>query len=102
MKKQAASSSFKGIKPHNDLGVMLEKAKLHNHLNLLLQEKLPAQFKGIALCLVEDKKVTLIAGNSSLAFRAEKQKKMLLTIVQQLESLSQTKFISIKVDKKKY
>ena len=102
MKKQAASSSFKGLKPHNGLGALLEKAKLHNHLNLLLQEKLPTQFKGIALCLVEDKKVTLIAGNSSLAFRAEKQKKMLLAIVQQLESLSQTKFISIKVDKKKY
>ena len=102
MKKQAALSSFKGLKPHTDLGALLEKAKLHNHLNLLLQERLPAQFKGIALCLVEDKKVTLIAENSSLAFRAEKQKKMLLDILQQLESLSQTKFISIKVDKKKY
>ena len=102
MKKQAASSSFKGLKPHKDLSVLLEKAKLHNYLNLLLQEKLPAQFKGIALCLVEDKKVTLIAENSSLAFRAAKQKKMLLNIVQQLDSLSQTKFISIKVDKKKY
>ena len=102
MKKQEASLSLEDLKPQKGAGLLLEKAKLHNHLDLLLQEKLPPQFKGLTLCLVEDKKVTLIAGNSSIAFRAEKQKKTLLAIIQQLESLSKTKFISIIVDKKKY
>ena len=69
----------------------------------MLQAALPSKFKGITLCLVEDKKRSaLIAKNSSLAFRAEKQKKMnYLAIIKQLDGLSQTKYISIKDESKK-
>ena len=82
--------------------ILVKKAKLHNNLNLLLQEALPEKLKGIELCLVEEKKVTLIAENSSLAFRAKKQQKILLDIIKKIEGLSKTRSISIAIDKNNY
>ena len=97
-----AKVTLKDFRPEESLGLLLKKAKLHNHLNLILQESLPKQFRGITLCLVKDRQVSLIALNSAVAYRAEKQKKALLNIVRQVEGLSDTKSISIKVDEKKY
>ena len=97
-----ATTNLNEFKLEEGLEVLLKKAKLHNRLNLLLQGVLPKQFKGITLCLVEEKKVTLIALNSALAYRAEKQINTLLAIVKKVEGLSQIKSISVKVDKNKY
>ena len=102
MKKQVTKATLKDFKAEESIGLLLKKAKLHNRLNLSLQESLPKQFRGITLCLVEDRKVSLMALNSAIAYRAEKQKKALLDIVKQVEGLSNTKSISIKVDEKKY
>jgi hypothetical protein len=53
------------------------------------------------LCLVEEQKVTLLAANASVAFRAEKQRTVLLSIVQQVDGLSHAKSVSIKIEKSK-
>jgi hypothetical protein len=42
----------------------------------------------------------LLAKNSSIAFRAEKQKKQLLSLIKKIDGLTNIKSISIKVDKK--
>ena len=102
MKKQLSKSTLKDFKPKRGLGLLLKKASFHNHLNRIFQGVLPKKFKGITLCLVTDRKVSLIALNSAVAYRAEKQKKALLDIVRQIEGLSDTKSISIKIDEKKY
>jgi hypothetical protein len=44
----------------------------------------------------------LLAKNSSIAFRAEKQKTKLLSFVKKIEGLSNINSITIKVDKKNY
>ena len=88
--------------PKSTLGSLLKKAKLHNHLSALLNKEIPPQLKGLTLCLVEQQKVVLIAENSTIAFRAEKQKKLLLEIINRVEGMPQIQAISIKVDIKKY
>ncbi len=85
-----------------NLGPLFEKAKEHNRLNSLLKEKFPAQFKGLNLCLLDGPKVTLLAKNASIAFRAEKQQGMLLSKIKEIDSLSNIKTIVIKIDKKNY
>ena len=97
--KDKTTTNLTNFKPGGELGEMFEKAKLHNHLNSLLQGLLPPQFKGITLCLVKEQKVTLIAPNPSIAYRAEKQHLALLAIVQQIEGLTLIKTVSIKLDK---
>ena len=89
------------FKPAGGLGSLFEKAKMHNHLNSLFQNVLPSKLNGLTLCLVEEQKVTLLATNASVAFRAEKQGKALLSIVQQVDGLSHTTSVSIKIEKKK-
>ena len=89
------------FKPTGGLRLLFKKAKMHNHLNSLFQKALPSKLNGLTLCLVEEQKVSLLATNASLAFRAEKQRKDLLSIVQQLDGLSHTKSVSIKVEKSK-
>ena len=89
------------FKPAGGLGSLFEKAKMHNHLNSLFQNVLPSKLNGLTLCLVEEQKVTLLATNASVAFRAEKQQKALLSIVQQVDGLSQTTSVSIKIKKSK-
>jgi len=97
--KDKTTANLTNFKPSGELGEMFKKAKLHNHLNSLLQGLLPPQFKGITLCLVEKQKVTLLASNPSVAFRAEKQEPALLAIIQQIEGLALIKTVSIKLDK---
>jgi len=97
--KDKTTANLTNFKPSGELGEMFEKAKLHNHLNSLLQSLLPPQFKGITLCLVKEQKVTLLAPNSSIAYRAEKQQLALLAIIQQIEGLTLIKTVSIKLDK---
>ena len=97
--KDKTTANLTNLKPSGELGEMFEKAKLHNHLNSLLQGLLPTQFKGITLCLVKEQKVTLLAPNPSIAYRAEKQQSALLAIIQQSEGLTLIKTVSIKLDK---
>ena len=97
--KDKTTANLTNFKPGGELGEMFEKAKLHNHLNSLLQGLLPPQFKGITLCLVKEQKVTLLAPNPSIACRAEKQQLALLAIIQQIEGLTLIKTVSIKLDK---
>ena len=97
--KDKTTTNLTNFKPSGDLGELFEKAKLHNHFNSLLQDLLPPQFKGITLCLVKKQKVTLLAPNPSIAYRAEKQQLALLAIIQQIEGLTLTKTVSIKLDK---
>ena len=89
------------FKPAGGLGSLFEKAKMHNHLNSLFQNVLPSKLNGLTLCLVEEQKVTLLATNASVAFRAEKQRNALLSIVKQVDGLSHVKSISIKIEKRK-
>ena len=97
--KDKTTTNLTNFKPSGDLGELFEKAKKHNHFNSLLQDLLPPQFKGITLCLVKEQKVTLLAPNPSIAYRAEKQRTALLAIVQQIDGLSLIKTVSIKLDK---
>ena len=97
--KDKTTANLTNFKPSGELGEMFEKAKMHNHFNTLLQGLLPPQFKGITLCLVKEQKVTLLAPNPSVAYRAEKQQPALLSIIQQIEGLALIKTVSIKLDK---
>jgi len=97
--KDKTTANLANFKPHGNLGELFERAKMHNHFNSLLQDLLPPQFKGVALCLVEGQKATLVAPSPAIAFRAEKQKPALLAIVQQIEGLSLIKTVSIELDK---
>ena len=97
--KDKTTANLTNFKPSGELGEMFEKAKLHNHLNSLLQGLLPPQFKGITLCLVKEQKVTLLAPNPSIAYRAEKQQLALLAVIQQIDGLTLVKTVSIKLDK---
>ena len=97
--KDKTTANLTNFKPSGGLGEMFEKAKKHNHFNSLLQGLLPPQFKGITLCLVKEKKVTLLAPNPSIAYRAKKQQPALLAIIQQIEGLALIKTVSIKLDK---
>ena len=97
--KDKTTANLTNFKPCGSLGELFEKAKMHNHFNSLLQDLLPTQFKGITLCLVNEKKVTLLAPNPSVAYRAEKQRRALLAIIQQIDGLSLIKAVSIKLDK---
>ena len=90
------------FKVGSNLGSLFEKAKEHNHFNSLLKAQFSDQFKGLVLCFLDGQKVTFLAKNSSIAFRAEKQKTKLLSFVKKIEGLSNIKSISIKVDKKNY
>ena len=86
--------------PTGSLGLLFEKAKSHNHFNKLLKSSLPEELVGLSLCLIEDKTVFLAAKNSSVAFRAKKQKKQLLSEIKKIEGLSAVELISIGVDEK--
>ena len=97
--KDKTTANLTNFKPSGGLGKLFEKAKMHNHFNLLLQDLLPSQFKGIALCLVKDQNVTLLAPNPSIAYRAEKQRPALLAIIQRIDGLSSINTITIKLDK---
>ena len=97
--KDKTTANLTNFKPGSSLGKLFEKAKAHNHFNSLLEDLLPPQFKGITLCLVKEQKVTLLAPNPSVAYRAEKQQPALLSIIQQIEGLALIKTVSIKLDK---
>ena len=86
--------------PKGSLGLLFEKAKSHNRLNSLLMNDLPKELAGLSLCLVEDKKAFLVAKNSSVAFRAKKQKTKLLSIVKKIDGLADIEMLSISIDEK--
>ena len=88
--------------PAGSLGLLFEKAKSHNHFNELLKACLTKELAGLSLCLIENNTVFLVAENSSVAFRAKKQKKQLLSAVNKIEGLSDVELISISIDEKKY
>ena len=93
------TTNLTNFKPSGGLGSLFEKAKMHNHLNSLFQKALPSKLNGLTLCLVGEQKVTLLATNASVAFRAKKQRKALLLIVQQVDGLSHATSVSIKIEK---
>ena len=86
--KDKTTANLTNFKPSGSLGELFEKAKKHNHFNSLLQDLLPPQFKGITLCLVKEKRASLLAPNPSIAYRAEKQRPALLAIIQRIDGLS--------------
>ena len=88
--------------PAGSLERLFEKAKSHNHFNEILKAGLPEELTGLSLCLIENNTVFLVAKNSSVAFRAKKQKKQLLSAIKKIEGLTAVKLISISVDEKKY
>ena len=90
------------FKVGSNLSSLFAKAKEHNHLNGLIKTKFSGQFKGLNLCFLDSQSATLLAKNSSIAFRAEKQKTKLLSLIKQIEGLTNIKSITIKVDKKNY
>ena len=90
------------FKVGSNLGSLFEKAKEHNRLNALIKAQFSDQFKGLNLCFLDSQSVTLLAKNSSIAFRSEKQKIKLLSLIKQIKGLTNIKSITIKVDKKNY
>ena len=90
------------FKVGGNLSTLFEKAKEHNHFNSLLKTQFSENFKGLNLCFLSPQSITLLAQNSSIAFRAEKQKTKLLSFVKKIEGLSNINSITIKVDKKNY
>jgi hypothetical protein len=88
--------------PSSSLGLLFEKAKSHNHFNELLKKGLPKELAGLSLCLIENNKVFLVAINPSTAFRAQKQKNKLLSIINKIDGLSNIELLSISIDEKKY
>ena len=86
--------------PKGSLSLLFEKAKSHNRLNALLMKDLPKELTGLSLCLIEDKKAFLAAKNSSVAFRAKKQKTKLLSIINKLDGLADIEMLSISIDEK--
>jgi hypothetical protein len=90
------------FKAEGKLSSMFEKAKSHNRFNSEFRSQIPAELKGLTLCLVDDQKVFLIAKNASIAYRANRQKKQLISIIKKIDGLSDTKSLAIRVDEKKY
>ena len=90
------------FKAEGKLGTMFEKAKSHNRFNSEFQSQIPVELNGLTLSLVDDQKVFLIAENASVAYRAKRQKKLLITIIKKIDGLSDTKSLTIRVDEKKY
>ena len=88
--------------PKGSLGLLFKKAKTHNRLNALLMKDLPKELCGLSLCLIEDKKACLAAKNSSVAFRANKQKTKLLSVINKIDGLANIEMLSISIDEKKY
>ena len=86
--------------PEGSLGLLFEKAKSHNRFNALLMKDLPEELAGLSLCLIEDKKAFLAAKNSSVAFRAKKQKNKLLSIIKKIDGLADIEILSISIDEK--
>jgi len=90
------------FKVGSNLSSLFEKAKEHNKFNSKIKAQFPGQFKGLTLCFLNTQSLTLLAKNSSIAFRAEKQKTLLISLIKQIEGLTNIKSITIKVDKKNY
>ena len=82
------------------LGLLFEKAKSHNRFNELFKKELPIELAGLSLCLIENNKVFLAAKNPSTAFRAQKQKNKLLSIINKIDGLSNIELLSISIDEK--
>ena len=88
------------FKPTGNLGLLFNKAKLHNRYNEELIKELPQELSGLSLGLVENQTAFLVAKNASAAYRANKQKSKLLSILKKINGLSEVKSVSIKVDEK--
>jgi len=86
--------------PTGNLALLFNKAKLHNRYNEELIKELPPELSGLSLGLVENQKAFLVAKNPSVAYRANKQKSKLLSILKKINGLSEVKSVSIKVDEK--
>ena len=90
----------RNFNPTGNLGLLFEKAKLHNYYNEEFIKELPSELSGLSLGLVENRKVFLVAKNTSVSFRANKQKSKLLSILKKINGLTEVESVSIKVDEK--
>ena len=86
--------------PTGNLGLLFNKAKMHNRFNEEMIKELPPELCGLSLGLVENQTAFLVAKNPSVAYRANKQKSKLLSILKKINGLSEVKSVSIKVDEK--
>ena len=93
------TTNLANYSPKGGLGELLKKAKAHNHFDAQLQPLLPVQFKDIHLCLIEDNVATFVASSASAAFRANKQRSILLEIVKQVDGLSTIEKAVVKLNK---
>ena len=73
---------------------------MHNRFNEEMIKQLPTELCVLSLGLVENQKAFLVAKNASVAYRANKQKSKLLSILKKINGLSEVKSVSIKVDEK--
>lgn len=86
--------------PSGQLGTMFTKARTYNHINDRLSQILPAEFSSLKLCAIDKQTATLITNNQALAFRAQKQAKLILQALHQLQVLSKINKVVIQLDQK--
>lgn len=86
--------------PKGGLGILFTQARAYNQVNSELRELLPSELNRLELCLIKAQTATLITGDQAVAFRAQKQNKLLLSLLTSLEGLSQIKKIVVKVNLK--
>ncbi len=83
--------------PKGRLGAMFAQAKAYNQINAQLSKILPNEINSLELCLIKDSVATFVANNQAVAFRAQKQHKLLLELLTSLEGLEKINKIAIKI-----
>lgn len=86
--------------PTGKLGALFAQAKAYNKINTQLREILPAEINSLELCLIKETTAILITNNQAVAFRAQKQHKLLLAALTGLDGLAQITKITIKINLK--
>lgn len=86
--------------PSGQLGTMFTKARTYNHINDQLSKILPSEFSTLKLCAIDKETAILITNNQALAFRAQKQAKLIIQTLRQLQALSKINKVIIKLDQK--
>jgi len=84
--------------PNGKLGKMFAQAKTYNQINKELKKQLPLELNGLELCFIDKDQATLITNNQALAFRANKQTKLLIKILRQIKSLKDISKVKIRVE----
>jgi len=96
------TTNLSSFVPEGKLGALLVKAKMFNQLNDQLLDVLPKDLKKLSLCALEDNTATFVTQDQAVAFRAQRQHDLLLSILKDFDILSKTQKVIIKVDLKEY